>query len=129
ASHRMLQVSIRGGDDARIDIDQPVAPDPREAKVLEHVEKLGLEPERQFGDFIQVDRALVGILELPWFPPVRAGEGALFVAEELGLEKPWRDRCTVHLDEGTGAAPGCGVDGARDDILSNTAFTADQDRR
>ena len=127
--HRMLQVSIRGGDHARVDIDQPVAPHPRETEVLEHMEELGLKRERQFCDLVQVDRALVGILELPWFPPMRAGEGAPLVAEEFGLEEVMRDRCTVHLDEGTVAATGYGMDSARDQIFSHAAFPSDQDRR
>src|SRR5205809_5492920 len=76
-------------------------PDPREAKVLEHVEELGLEGERELGDLVEVDRALVRVLELPGLSPVRTGEGALLVAEELGLEQPRRDRGTVDLDERT----------------------------
>src|SRR3989449_11250155 len=36
--HRLLQVSIRGGDDARVDIDEPMTPHPRQKKVLEHME-------------------------------------------------------------------------------------------
>src|SRR5207249_7935778 len=105
------------------------APHPRETKVLEHMEELGLERERQFCDLVQVDRALVGILELPWFPPMRAGEGALLVAEEFGLEEARRDRRTVHLDEGPVAAPGRGMDRASDQILSHAALTPDEDRR
>src|SRR2546425_3299201 len=83
------------------------------------MEELGLERDRQFCDLVQVDRALVGILELPWFPPVGAGEGAPLVAEEFGLEELLRDRCTVHLDEGTVAATGYGMDRARDQIFSH----------
>src|SRR5437773_944721 len=43
ARHRVLEIPIRGGDHVCVDIDRPVTPDPREAKVLEHVEELGLE--------------------------------------------------------------------------------------
>jgi len=97
----VLEIPIRGGDHVCVDIDRPVTPDPREAKVLEHVEELGLEGERELGDLVEVDRALVRVLELPGLSPVRTGEGALLVAEELGLEQPRRDRGTVDLDERT----------------------------
>src|SRR2546426_874947 len=72
--HRVLHVPIRGGDHARVDIDQPVAPHPREEKILEHMEELGLEGERQLGDLVQVDGSVVRTLELPKLPPVRAGD-------------------------------------------------------
>src|SRR5205807_7871884 len=116
--HRLLQMAIRGGDHARVDLDHRVAPDAREAKVLEHVEELGLENERQLRDLVQVDRALVRVLELPRFPPVRAREGALLVAEELGLEQPGRDRGTVDLDERAVTAGRRGSGGPRDGILA-----------
>ena len=127
--HRLLQVAIRGGDHARVDIDQPVSPDAREAKVLEHVEELGLENERQLRDLVQVDGALVRVLELPRLPPMRAREGALLVAEELGLEQPLGNGGAVDLDEGPLAARGRHMDGAGDEILAHTALTSDQNGR
>ena len=127
--HRELEVPIRGGDHARVDIDQRVPPHASEAKVLEHMEKLGLKGERQLGDLVQIDRALVGILELPRLPPVRAGEGPLLVAEELGLEQPRRDRGTVDLDERTAAACGSSVNRPGDEVFTHTALPTDQDRR
>src|SRR2546425_12279477 len=118
AGQRLLQVPIRGGDHARVDIDQRVSPHASEAKVLEHMEKLGLEGERQLGDLVQIDRALVGILELPRLPPVRAGEGPLLVAEQLRLEQPRRDRGTVDLDERAAVTCRSGVDRPGDEVRS-----------
>src|SRR5207237_124293 len=80
-------------------------------------------------DLVQVDRALVRVLELPRFPPVRAGEGALLVAEELGLEQFRRDRGTVDLDERAAPAWRRRMDGAGDEVLAYAAFPAEQDRR
>ena len=93
------------------------------------MEELRLETERQLGDLVQIDRALVRILELPRLPPVRAGERALLVTEELGLEQPRWDRGTVDLDEGTVVASRRGMQGAGDEVLPDAAFAADQDRR
>ena len=52
-----------------------MAPDSREAKVLEHVEQLGLKRQGQLADLVQTDRPLVRVLELPELAPVRAREG------------------------------------------------------
>src|SRR5207247_11474441 len=114
---RRLQVAIRGGDDARVEVDRSLAAHPREPKVLEHVEELGLEGERQLRDLVQVDRALVRVLELPRLPPVRAGEGALLVAEELGLEQLQRNRGTVDLAERAVAAWRSRVAGPGDAVV------------
>src|SRR5882672_667747 len=84
--HRLLEVTIGGGDHPSVDVDQFVTTDPRELEVLEDVEQLGLETERELGDLVEVDRAGLRELELPCLPPMRTGEGALLVTEELGLE-------------------------------------------
>src|SRR5207244_4804373 len=75
------------------------------------------------------DRAPVRVLELPGLAPVRAGEGALLVAEELGLEQPRRDRRTVDLDEGTVAPGRLRMDGPGDQVLAHAALPPDQHRR
>src|SRR5207245_6572647 len=92
-------------------------------------ERLGEGGERQLGGPVQLGRALVGILELPRLPPVRAGEGPLLVAEQLRLEQPRRDRGTVDLDERAAVTCRSGVDGPGDEVLTYAAFPTDQDRR
>ena len=58
-----------------------------------------------------------------------AGERALFVTEEFGLEKPLRDRRAVHLDEGSEAAGRCGVNSASDKVFADAALAANEYRR
>jgi hypothetical protein len=58
-----------------------------------------------------------------------AGEGALFVAEELGLEELRRNRRAVDLDERTMTARRSGMNGSGHQILADATFTTDQDRR
>jgi hypothetical protein len=43
-------------------------------------------------DLVEEERAAVGLLEAADAAAVGAGEGALLVAEELGLEERLRDR-------------------------------------
>src|SRR5437667_1814310 len=117
AGHRVLQIPIRGRDHPCVDVDRPVAPHPRESKILEHMEELGLEGTGQLRNLVQVDRALVRALELPKLPPVRASEGSLLVAEELGLDQPRGNRGTVDLDKRPVAARRPRMDRSGDEIL------------
>src|SRR2546426_3650979 len=60
---------------------------------------------------------------------MRAREGPFFMAEELGLEQPLRDRGAVDLDERLSAPYRCRVDGTGDEVFAHTALAPDQNRR
>src|SRR5207249_10064841 len=118
----LLEVLIRRSDDPDVHIDHAAPPDPGEAEILQDMQEFGLEGEGKVGDLIEVDRPLVGVLELPRLPLVRSGEGPLFVAEQLRLEKPRRDGRAVDLDERATATPRGSVDSAGNDILAHPAL-------
>src|ERR1700719_2525533 len=59
---------------------------------------------------------------------IRAGEGSLFVSEELALKQGSWNRRTVYLDEGSALPRGKAGDHAGDDVLAGTALAVDQDR-
>ena len=82
------QVAIGRGDHAHVD-DSPAAvgADFLELAGLEESQKEALHPKRHLAHFVQEDRSHVGRLELAWLVPIGAGEAALDVAEELGLEQ------------------------------------------
>src|SRR5439155_100655 len=103
--HRVLEIPIRRSDDARVDPDRPVPPDPREPKVLEHMEELGLQGERQIRDLVQVDRALVGdvVDGRPDCPHLRASVEERDVVRYMThsnvvCQRPvrWADPITIH---------------------------------
>src|SRR6185369_5726591 len=102
--------------------------DPREPEVLQHVEELGLQGERQLADLIEVDRALVRIFELSGLAAMGAGEGALLVTEELGFEELLRDRRAVDLDERPLTASRRRMDRSGDEVLADPALATDQHR-
>ena len=60
----------------------------------------------QLADLVEEERAAVGQLELPELARVRAGEGALLVAEQLGLDQGVGDRGAVDRHEGLGRGAG-----------------------
>ena len=55
--------------------------------LLQHAQQLDLELERHVADLVEEDGAAVGQLELAEPPVLGVGEGALLVAEQLGLEE------------------------------------------
>ena len=57
-----------------------------------------------------------------------AGEGALDVAEQLGLEQALGDRRAVDLDQRPLALGAAGVDGAGDQLLAGAGLAGDQRR-
>src|SRR4029453_5908294 len=117
-----LEVSIGGRDRPRVDLNHGVAAHAGEAEILEHVQELGLQRQRQLCYLVQVDRAPLGVLELPGLPAMRSSEGALLMAEELGLEQAMRNRGAVDLDERALAAGRVRVDGPGDEVFPHTAF-------
>src|SRR5215212_7119237 len=57
----------------------------------------------------------------------RAGEGALLVTEQDGLDEVGRDRAAIDRDHRLAAAWGRGVDRLGDHFLARSAFALDQD--
>ena len=101
---------------------------PADLALLQHPEQLGLERLRQIGDFVEQQCAAVGQLEEAGMVRSGAGEGALGVTEQLGLEQLLRDGGAVDAGKaafGPGAHP---VDGAGDDFLSGPTLAGDQHR-
>ena len=102
--HLGLQVAVGGGDDAHVDLEGAAAADPLEFALLEHAQQLGLKGGADLADLVEEQGAAVGLLEAALAGADRAGEGALFVPEELGLEQVVGERGAVELDEGGAGA-------------------------
>ena len=56
----------------------------------------------------------------------RAGEGALFVAEQFALQQRFRDGGAIDLDERPGGARAPGVDDVGHHFLAHAAFAGDE---
>ena len=93
------QVPVGGGDDAHVDLDRVLAADPLEGLLLQHAQHLRLHLQAHVADLVEEQRAAVGQLELAAAPGERAGERALLVAEQLGLDQLLGDRGAVDLHE------------------------------
>ena len=124
--HRRFQVAMRGGDDAHVHRDRFLAAQALEASFLQHAQQFHLRARGQVADFIEEDRAAVGLLEAADAARVRAGERAAFVAEEFALQQRLGDGGAVDGDERLLRAVAVLVDGARDQFLAGAGFAADE---
>ena len=93
------QVAVRGGDDAHVDLDRVHAAEPHELALLHHAQQLGLGLGRDVADLVEEDAALVGEIAEALLRIDRAGEGALHVPEERGLEQVGREVAGVDRHE------------------------------
>src|SRR5262245_10622277 len=80
-------------------------------------------------NFVEKQRARSRELEEPLLSSVGACERALFVAEELGLEKGFGNRRAVDGDERLIRRRARVVDAAREELLSGSSLTDQQNGR
>ena len=120
---------MRGGDDADADADWALTADADHFAVLHDAQQAHLRGERQLADFVEEQRATVGLLEPALPPRLRAGEGAGLVPEELRVDQLGSNRAAVHAAERPGPKRRVLVDGARDDLLAGAGFAKEQDWR
>jgi hypothetical protein len=85
--HFLLQGSVRGGNDAHVDLNIRGAADALERLLFEEAQELGLEQGHHLADFVEEYRAAVGRFQQAALLPVGAGERAALVAEQLALEQ------------------------------------------
>ena len=94
---------------------------------LEHAQQQGLRLEGQFGDFVEEDGAAVGFFEITAAVVDGAGEGAFDVAEELGVDGPFRDAAAVDGDELAVPPAAVLMDDLRNVLLADAALARNED--
>jgi hypothetical protein len=123
----LLEVAVGGGDEADVEAARLGGAEAAHLAFLEGAEQLGLERGGQLGDLVEEERAAVCGLEQAGLVAVGAGECALLVAEQLGLEQVLGQGRAVDGDEAAGAA-GQHVQCAGDELLAGAALAGDEDR-
>src|SRR5262249_10687292 len=127
--HRRFQVTIRGGDDADVDVDRLPSPPPLESPLLQPPQQRRLRVGQELAHLIEEDRAAIGELETAK-PALRgSGEGSLLVAEQLRRDQRWCNGRAVDADEGACGPPRSLVNGAGDELLAGSRLTRDEDGR
>ncbi len=108
--------------------DGLAAADAVDHALLDGAQELRLQAHFHFADFIEEQRAAVGLFELADAAGDGAGERAFLVAEEFGLEEVLGDRRAVDRDERLLGARRSRMDITRDDFLTDAGFAGDEDR-
>ena len=112
-------------DDPRVDPARAEAADALDGQILNGAQELGLCGRRQVGHFIEKERPLVGVLELP-AATAHARRRAFLYSKELGLEQGLDDRGAVDGDEGALAPATELVNLPGDELLARARFTLDE---
>ena len=124
--HR-AQVMVGGGDDAHVHLLQLQATDRNEAALLDHLEQLDLQRQRQITDLIEKNRALVRQLQQTALAlTAGAGERARHIAEQLGLDQVLRQRTAVQRQKRLRRARAALVDVLSDQGLADAGFPLQQ---
>src|SRR5262245_463669 len=124
-----LKRLIGGGYDADFYADALRAAQPFEDAGLQHAQEPPLYLQRNLSYLIQKDRAAVGQLESPRLGRLRAGDSALFVAEQLALDQRGRKRRAVDYNEGASVAQAALVNGVGEQLLPSPRLSLQQNGR
>ena len=84
---RLLEVLVGRRDQPHVRLDRLGAAEPLELPLLQHAQQLDLRRQVDVADLVEKQRAAFGQLEPALLARLRAGERALLVAEELGLDQ------------------------------------------
>ena len=103
--------------------------EPLDLAVLEDAEELRLQGGVELADLVEEERPAVGELEPARLRLVRAGEGALLVAEELALDEGGGEGGAVDRDERPGVPLAVRVEGAGEQLLAGAGLPEEQDGR
>ena len=122
----LRQVAVGRRDDADVGAQRAGAAEALELVLLQDAQDLRLRVGAHVADFVEEQRAAVGLLEAADALLVGAGERALLVSEQLGLEQVLLQRRAVDLDEVARRAQRVVVDGAGDQLLAGARFAADE---
>ena len=106
----------------RLDADRP------HLAFLQHAQQLDLQRRRHLADLVEKHRAGVRGLKHALRIGDRAGERALDVAEQLGLEQRFGQRAAVDGHERPARAVAVLMNRARDQLLAGAALADDQHR-
>ena len=124
-----LEIAVGGRDDARRDLDGPVAADSHHLPFFEHAKQLGLRRQRQLSDLVEEQRSGAGVLERAPAQPIGARERAALVAEQLALDELLGQRRAVDGDQRRLRAGSSAMQLARDQFLARAALARRSARR
>lgn len=124
-----LEVAVRGGDEPHVGLQHLRSAETLELPRLEDPEELGLDERARLAHLVEKESASRSLFEPARARSVGTREGALLVAEQLRLQKLFREGRAVEGDERARAPCRRPVDGARDDLLPGPRVPREENGR
>src|SRR2546427_6102217 len=124
----LFRRAVCGGDDAGIGLVTGAPAHGPDFLLLQHTQQLALRVDGHFRNFIEHERAAVGLPEKALAVGLGAGVGAFYGAEQFALDQFPRQRGAVHLYQRPLRTRAEGVNQISDDFLARAAFAGDQNR-
>ena len=121
-----LEVFVRRGDHAGIDLHVGFTSDPGKLSVLKDLEELGLQARADLADFVQKDRPVIGEFEFSGLSPEGAGERSFFIAEQLAFQQSFGKGGAQDLDEWLVLTERTSIQSSCHELLAGPAFPPDQ---
>ena len=121
----MPEIAVGGGEYANVEPDGLAAADTFDLAFLDDTQQLGLQADLHFGNFVEQQRAVLGLFELTRVGGASPGKSPFFMAEQHGFEHVLRNRCAVDRNKRFVLARRMFVQITCDNLLAATAFTAD----
>ena len=127
-AHALLEVLVRGRNDAHVGLHRLVPADAIEMAIGQHAQQARLQVERHVADFIKEQSAVLGLLEAAPARRLSARKCPAFMAEQFGLQQILRDRRRIQGNEGLRRARTVLVQRTRHELLAGTRFARDEHR-
>jgi len=122
------QIAMGRRDDPDVRAERPLPSDALKGPVLQDAQQPDLRRLRQLAYLVEEKGAGVGPLEPSLPRRDRAGEAALLMPEELGVDELGRDGAAVDPEDRARRAGGAVVNRARHDLLSGARLAGDEHR-
>ena len=123
---RVFQVAVGGRQDAHVDLNRLVRADAGDLAAFQHAQQLDLRGQRHVADFVQKQRAAVGVLELAHAIGRGVGKRPAHVAEQLALQDVLAQGGAVERHERLVLARAVLMDGLGDQLLARAGVALDQ---
>ena len=123
----LFQIAVGGGDQANVGLDQLIAAQTFKLLLLQNAQQLRLKFQRHVANFVEEQRTFVRQFETP--NPLRAGPGkrAALMAKQIAFQQSGRHCRAVHFHHSAGVASAQVVNCPRDQLLTRSGFTQNQD--
>ena len=121
------EIAVGGRDHPQIHLHRPRSSNGEHLALLQHAQERRLGGQRQVADLVEQQRSVLAAAHESWAILQGAGEGALAVSEQLGLDEVGRDCPAVHGHERAGTTREL-VDGRGDQFLAGAGLAGNEHR-